>query len=317
MMDNDTGGNPGAQFDSIRQINPYGQEFWSMRELAPLLGYDRWDRVPALIERAKAACRNMGETEGDHFRTSSKMVAIGSGAQRETEDYFLSRFGCYLVAMNGDPRKAEIAAAQGYFAIQTRRMERWDELREQLGERVHLRMQLTDANKRFNALAQEAGVDTRSFGRLHDAGAHGLYGIKTVRAVKHHKGIGPHEELADRMGRAELAANLFVRTTTEEKVRNEGIHGEEEVTSAHYEVGAETRSLIARVGGTMPEDLPPEPSIRPLLDRQRREHKKAPQQTGPSLFDALPAPAPDAGDATTATQSDAPDGGFVDESPQE
>ncbi len=276
------------QFETIKQVNPYGEAYWSARELMPLLGYDRWERFADAIDRAKAACENTGEVVDDHFRGAAKMITIGKGGQREIEDYYLSRHGCYLVAMNGDPRKPEIAAAQSYFAVQTRRMEAWDALREQLHERVELRDQLADSNKHLNALAQERGVASRSFGRLQNAGYRGLYGDHMdVAAIKAHKGIGPREDLPDRMGSAELAANLFVRTQTTEKIRNEEIAGQEPVIDAHHQVGRETRELIERVGGTKPEDLQPEPSIRPLIDQRTRLRKKAlPEQAGPSLFEA-------------------------------
>lgn len=278
-----------AQFDSIRQISPYGAEYWSARDLYPLLGYDTWRRFDTAIERAKIACANMGEEVADHFAGAVKMLQIGSGAQREVDDYTLSRFGCYLTAMNGDPRKPEIANAQGYFAIQTRRMEQWDELREALAERVERRKQLTEANKRLNGTAQMHGLERHSFGRLHEAGTRGLYGGRSVHDLKTIKGIASKEEFADRMGLEELAANLFVRTQTEAKVRNEQIQGTDAIVGAHYEVGAETRTVIERIGGTMPEELPAEPSIRPVLDqRERQSKKRLPQQDGPTLFDALP-----------------------------
>lgn len=278
-----------AQFDSIRQISPYGAEYWSARDLYPLLGYDTWRRFDTAIERAKIACANMGEEVADHFAGAVKMLQIGSGAQREVDDYTLSRFGCYLTAMNGDPRKPEIANAQGYFAIQTRRMEQWDELREALAERVERRKQLTEANKRLNGTAQMHGLERHSFGRLHEAGTRGLYGGRSVHDLKTIKGIASKEEFADRMGLEELAANLFVRTQTEAKVRNEQIQGTDAIVGAHYEVGAETRTVIERIGGTMPEELPAEPSIRPVLDqRERQSKKRLRQQDGPTLFDALP-----------------------------
>ena len=214
---------PKQRFDAIRQVNPYGEEYWSARELAPLLGYKNWERVPEMIERAKAACQNAGQTVEDHIRGASKMIALGKGGQREVPDYLLSRFGCYLVAMNGDPRKPEVAAAQTYFVHQTQRMEQWGEMREQLAERVEMRQQLTDATKRLNALAQAAGVNSRSFGRLHDAGYKGLYGGMGAQAIKAYKGIPAREDLADRMGTGELAANLFVRTQTEGKIADEGL----------------------------------------------------------------------------------------------
>jgi DNA-damage-inducible protein D len=285
-MADDPGGDPQARFDSIRQVNPYGQEYWSARELAPLLGYKSWDRVPELIDRAKAVCQNTGQVAEDHIRGASKMIAIGKGAHREVPDYLLSRFGCYLVAMNGDPRKPEIAAAQAYFAVQTRRAERWDEMREALAERVHLRQELAEANKRLNAVAQAAGVNSRSFGRLHDAGYRGLYGGMGAQDIKAHKGIPPQDDLPDRMGAAELAANWFVRTQTEQKVTNEHVQGGAAVIGAHFEVGAETRALIDRLGGTRPEELPAEPSIRPLLDQQSRRRQLVPDPAQPTLLDA-------------------------------
>jgi DNA-damage-inducible protein D len=282
--------NSRASFESLKHVNPYGTEYWSARELMPLLGYKNWERVPELMERAKAACMNAGQEVEDHVRGSSKMITVGKGAQREIEDFYLSRFGCYLAAMNGDPRKPEIAAAQTYFAVQTRRAERWDELREAVDERVHLREELGEANKRLNAVAQARGVNSLSFGRLHDAGARGLYGGLNVQDVKARKGIGPREDFADRMGRAELAANYFVRTQTEEKIVNEEIQGQDAVIGAHYEVGSQTRALIDRIGSTRPEDLPTEPSIRPLLDQRARHRARLVPQDGPSLFDPLPAP---------------------------
>lgn len=286
---------PKAQFDSIRQVSPYGAEYWSARELYPILGYDTWRRFESAVERAKIACGNMGEDVSDHFASAGKMANIGAGHQRELDDYSLSRFGCYLVAMNGDPRKPEIAAAQGYFAVQTRRMEKWDELREQVEERIDLRLRLADRNKQLNALAQERGVNSRSFGRLHNAGTRGLYGGMSVAEVKAYKGIAPAEDLADRMGPAELSANDFVRTQTIEKIRAEGIRGQERVIATHHEVGDKTRALIGELGSPYPENLPPEPSLRPLLDQRERQRKHrsslAPAGT-PGLFDALPDPDP-------------------------
>jgi len=277
---------PKARFDSIRHVNPYGQEYWSARELAPLLGYTRWEHVPELVDRARAACTNAGESAEDHFRGAAKMIPTGKGARREVEDYFLSRFGSYLFAMNGDPRKVEVAAAQAYFAVQTRRAEKWDELREQIGERVHMRQELTEATKRLDAVAQAAGVNSRSFGHFHNEGYRGLYGGMDVQAIKAYKGIPVKDDLSDRMGTAELAANVFVRTQTEQKVLNTDIHGGSAVIDAHREVGAQTRALIDRLGGTMPEDLPAEPSIRPLLDQQTRRRKRVTNPAQSSLLNA-------------------------------
>jgi len=284
-MADDPRSDTSARFDSIRQVNPYGEEYWSARELAPLLGYARWEHVPDLIDRASAACTNAGEDAQDHIRGATKMVKIGSRTEREVEDYFLSRFGAYLFAMNGDPRKPEVAAAQAYFAVQTRRAEQWDAMRDALDERVHQRQQLTEANKRLNVVAQAAGVNSRSFGRLHDAGYRGLYGGRSAQEIKTYKGILAKDELPDRMGAAELAANAFVRTQTELKITNEHIQGSGAVIDAHHDVGQQTRALIERIGGTKPEDLPAEPSIRPLLDHRARQRKPLPPANQPPRLD--------------------------------
>lgn len=217
---------PEVTFDAIKRMSPYGAEYWSARELAPLLGYDTWRRFEQAIERAKTACKNVREEVADHFAGAVKGITAGKGAQMELDDYALSRFGCYLVAMNGDPRKPEIAAAQAYFAVQTQRMQRWDALRGELQERVERRRQLADANKQLNATAYAQGLTRHSFGQLHDAGIRGLYGGRATMAVKALKGIPPKEDLADHMEPAELAANLFVRTQAEQKIRSQVPYGE-------------------------------------------------------------------------------------------
>jgi DNA-damage-inducible protein D len=251
------------------------------------------ERFDDAVDRTKAACVNVGQEVAGHLPAAGRMITVGKGGKCEIRHYTLSRFGAYLVAMNGDPRKPEIAAAHMYFAVQTRRAEQWDELREALDERARLRQHLAETNKQFNATAQEHGVNSRPFGRLHDAGARGLCGDMGIQQVKADKGIGVREDLADCMGRAELIANDFVRSQTEQKIRNEQIRGQERVIAAHFEVGRETRNTIKRIGGTRPEDLPPEPSIRPLLETHTRPRKKLPALDAPTLFDAEAHPTPD------------------------
>jgi DNA-damage-inducible protein D len=281
---------PQQQFDSIRQLNPYGEEYWSARGLMPLLGYEKWERFEDVIDRARAACQNAGQRIEDHLPGGGKMITAGKGAQREIKDFYLSRFGCYLVAMNGDPRKPEIAAAQAYFAVQTRRMEMLEGLAGELSEteqRLLIRQRVISSNKKLSEAAQEAGVNRQSFGLFHDAGYRGLYGGLGVQAIKDYKGIGAREDLLDRMGRAELAANEFRITQTEDKLRREGIQGQQRAIDTHHAVGKEIRETIARLGGTPIEDLPPESSIRPLLDKRTRQQKKLPPAGAPTLFDAV------------------------------
>lgn len=260
-------------FDSIKQTNPYGVEYWSARDLMPLLGYDKWERFAGAIKRAIIACEQVGQIISDHFPGAGKMIAAGKGAQREVKDYHLSRFACYSIAQNGDPRKPEIAAAQAYFIISTRENELAHLLAEQ-EKRLHLRQQVSEHNKLLNQAASEAGVHSRSFGVFHNAGYKGLYGGLGVAEIKEHKHIEQREELLDRMGPAELAANYFRITQTEELLKKAGISEQTEAIEAHHEVGTKVRKAIADIGGSMPEDLPAEPSLKPLLEHKRKQRSK-------------------------------------------
>ncbi|MDQ2809133.1 MAG: DNA damage-inducible protein D [Chloroflexota bacterium] len=280
-------------FESLRQITPYETEYWSARALAPLLGYTRWQNFEQAINRAMTACRQIGQPVEDHFTGISKMVALGSGAQREIKDYLLSRFACYLIAQNGDPRKPQIAHAQAYFATATRQNE-LAQLYDDQQQRLRLRERVSEDNHDLAAAAAQAGVLSRNFGVFQNAGYEGLYNGQDVAALKERKGIGANENILDRMGRAELAANDFRITQTEAKLRKEGVIGQRAAMDTHYEVGRTVRRAIEEIGGTMPEDLPAEPSIAPLLNSARRRRKKLATDTpsdaaGPqqgSLWDA-------------------------------
>ncbi len=254
-------------FDSIKQMSPYGAEYWSARDLAPLLGYNKWERFEVVIQRALTACEQVGQVGQNHFPASSKMVQLGSGAKRELKDYFLSRFACYLVAQNGDPRKLEIAAAQAYFAISTRQFE-ISQLLEEQEERLKLRERVSENNKALASAASVSGVLSQNFGTFQNAGYRGLYGGLDVANIKEHKGISQREDVLDRMGRAELAANDFRITQTEERLRKEGSIGQSAAIDVHHEVGKKVRKAIADIGGTMPEELAPELSIKPLLEEK-------------------------------------------------
>lgn len=271
-------------FDSIRSISPYGAEYWSARNLAPLLGYTRWENFEVAIKRAKTACVQVGQTEEDHFRGTTKMVGTGSGAQREIKDYLLSRFACYLIAQNGDPRKPEIASAQAYFATATRQHE-IQQLFDEQQKRLQLRERVSENNRKLAEAAHQAGVLSRSFGEFQNAGYEGLYGGLDVEGIKARKGLGKGEEVLDHMGRAELAANDFRITQTEEKLRRERIVGQARAISTHHEVGKKVREAIEEIGGTMPEDLPPEPSIKPLLAEKRRQRKRLASRGSTALLD--------------------------------
>ncbi len=265
-------------FESIKQISPYGAEYWSARDLAPLLGYTKWERFEGAIKRAMTSFEQIGQIVSDHFPVAGKMVSIGSGGQRELKDYFLSRFACYLIAQNGDPRKKEIAEAQAYFAVSTRKQELAQLLEEQ-EERLKLRARVTENNKALAQAASQAGVLSQNFGVFQNAGYKGLYGELGVADIKERKQINQREDLLDRMGRAELAANDFRITQTEERLHKEGTIGQTNAMDVHHEVGTKVRKAIKDIGGTMPEDLASEPSIKPLLDAKNRKRKKLPSQS--------------------------------------
>ena len=259
-------------FDSIKQTNPYGQEYWSARDLAPLLGYNKWQRFEDAIQRAKIACEQTGNIVEDHFTASGKVITAGKGAKHEIKDYFLSRFGCYLIAQNGDPRKPEIAAAQVYFAVSTRAFE-MHQLRKEQEERLEMRLKVSESYKQLAKAAQGAGVQSERFGIFVDAGYLGLH-RHSLEELKERKGVPADEEYLDRIGRQELSAIDFKNTQTEGKLIQEHVAGEDDAVQTHYFVGDQVRKAIEAIKGPMPEDLPTAPSIRALLGEKRRKRKK-------------------------------------------
>jgi DNA-damage-inducible protein D len=201
------------------------------------------------------SCQQTGNTPAHHFAGAGKMVELGSGSQREVDDYHLSRFACYLIAMNGDPRKQEIAQAQKYFTIQTRRQELSDQLAADV-ERLELRKQTAEEFKALSGAAQQAGVQNKMFGVFHDAGYKGLYGGLGNEDIKARKGIPAKESLMDRMNATELAANQFRMTQARDKLAREGIRNQHQAIQAHEQVGKEVRAAIKRIGGDLPETIP-------------------------------------------------------------
>ena len=255
-------------FENLKHINEYGQEFWYARELQPALEYSQWRYLKEAIERAKTACSNSGQNITDHFAEVRKMVEIGSNAKREIEDIALSRYACYLIVMNGDPRKEIIAIGQTYFAVKTRQhelIEDYDRLSEEQ-KRLAIRNEMKRHNSALANAAQEAGVKQPfDFAIFQNYGYMGLYNGMKAQDIKARKGLKKNQDILDYMGSTELAANLFRATQTEEKLRREHIQGKSEANKTHYEVGKKVRQTIKELGGTMPEDLPtPEKSVRQI-----------------------------------------------------
>ena len=267
-----------ATFENIKHTNEYGQEFWYARELQQALEYSQWRRFEETIERAKTACLQSGNSIEDHFADVGKMVAIGSGAQREIDDIILSRYACYLIVMNGDPRKQIIAVGQTYFAVKTRQQElvdNYDQLTEDQ-KRIAIRDEIKRHNKSLAEAAQMAGVETSlDYATFQNYGYMGLYGGLTAQGIKQRKGLKKSQDILDHMGSTELAANLFRATQTDEKLRRENVQGKQAANLTHYEVGARVRQTIADLGGTMPEDLPtPEKSVKQIAREQEKRLKK-------------------------------------------
>lgn len=266
-------------FESIKHINEYGEEYWLARELQPVLEYSQWRRFSDAIERAKLACKNSGFAIEDHFADVGKMVDIGSGAEREIDDVTLSRYACYLIVMNGDPRKEVIAVGQTYFAVKTRQQELIDNY-EQLSEdqkRLAIRNEMITHNKSLAEAAQMAGIeDPRDYAIFQNKGYQGLYGGLGAKEIHARKGLKKSQKILDHMGSTELAANLFRATQTDEKLRRENIQGKQVAYDTHYEVGKKVRQTIKELGGTMPEDLPtPQKSIAQIEREQEKRKLKS------------------------------------------
>ena len=266
-------------FESIKHVNEYGEEYWLARELQLVLEYAQWRRFSDAIERAKLACKNSGFAVEDHFADIGKMVDIGSGAERQIDDVMLSRYACYLIVMNGDPRKEVISIGQSYFAVKTRQQELIDNY-EQMSEdqkRLAIRNEMIAHNKSLAEAAQMAGIeDQREYAIFQNKGYQGLYGGLGAKEIHARKGLKKSQKILDHMGSTELAANLFRATQTDEKLRRENIQRKQVAYDTHYEVGKKVRQTIKELGGTMPEDLPtPQKSIA-QIEREQEKRKLKP-----------------------------------------
>jgi len=261
-------------FEEIKHVTEDGIEFWYARELQVVLEYTQWRNLESVIDKAKTACKNSGNDISDHFADVSKMVDIGSGAERKVEDIQLSRYACYLIVQNGDPRKEIIALGQTYFAVKTRQqelIEGYDRLSDEQ-KRLAIRNEMISHNKSLAEAAQQAGIESQQdYAIFQNKGYQGLYGGLGAKEIHSKKGLKKSQKILDHMGSTELAANLFRATQTDDKLRREGIKGKEQANETHYEVGKKVRQTIEELGGTMPENLPtPDKGIKQI----EKEHEK-------------------------------------------
>jgi DNA-damage-inducible protein D len=267
-----TPGTP-SPFEQIRRVNDAGNEYWSSRDFARVLGYVNYRHFLAVIEKARTACFNSGQRVDDHFVGIDQMVEIGSGAQRAIPTVLMSRYACYLVIQNADPAKEIVALGQTYFAVQTRRQELSDQDIED-SRRLLLRNELKKHNVQLADAAKQCGViEPMDYAIFQNHGYMGLYGGLNAQDIHRHKGLKKGQQILDHMGSTELAANLFRATQAEEKLRREKITGKDKANAAHREVGAKVRQTIKELGGTMPEALPPADSIKKLESQQKRLRK--------------------------------------------
>ncbi len=272
-------------FEDAAQINKDGIEFWTARSLQKLLQYSDYRNFINIIDKAKTACVNSGQRVDDHFVDVTDMIEIGKGAVREIDDVYISRYGCYLIAQNGDPKKKPVAFAQTYFAIQARRQEIADDTAthySRLSEdqkRLLLRDEIQAHNKYLASAAKDAGVvDPIDYAVFQTHGYQGLYGGLDRAGIQRRKGLAASQPILDHMGSTELAANLFRATQTEEKLRREGIKGKNAANQAHHDVGQTVRKAIAEIGGTMPENLPAAEDIAKVSRRLKKGITSAPKK---------------------------------------
>lgn len=254
------------KFESIKHFDEFGNEYWEARELMPLLEYSKWENFHKVIKRAIIACETSNNNVCDHFPEFRKTIAMPKGASKEITDYYLSRYACYLIVQNANPRKRSVALGQTYFAIQTRKQEITELEYSKLSEdekRLYTRILVNNKNKYLFRTAKEAGVV--NFGKFNNFGYKGLYNGETAKQIAKRKNIKESEDILDYMGSEELGANLFRITQTEAKLKKDKVDNEEDACITHYKVGKTVRKAIQELGGNMPETLStPEKSIKEL-----------------------------------------------------
>lgn len=258
--------------EDSKTVLPTGVEIWNARTLYKILGYQDWTNFRGVIQKAIMACDNSGVFSTHHFREFTDMIEVGKGANRKIENWHLSRYACYLIAMNGESDKPEVATAQSYFAAQTLRAEAEQALTDEQ-RRIMLRDRVKGANKKLGGAAKDAGVRSSMFGVFQDEGYKGLYGGRGAREIKAMKNIDKSDDLLDCIGRAELAMHEFRITQTEEKLRVDEIKGEQKAIDTHHAVGRTVREAVKRIGGKLPEHHAAEPSVKKLMSAAKKKQK--------------------------------------------
>ena len=267
------------QFDLVIHSDETAKiEFWYARDLMPLLGYERWENFDKAVNRAMDSCETSGIEVSDHFREVTKMVALGSGSKRNIKDYMLTRYACYLIAQNGDPKKEEIAFAQSYFAVQTRKQELIEE-RISLIERTEARGRLRESEKRLSQNIYERGVDDAGFGRIRSRGDRALFGGYTTQEMKERLGVKDNRPLADFLPTLSIAAKNLAAEMTNYNVEEKDLQGEPAITGEHVQNNRSVRDMLGQ-RGIKPEDLPPAEDIKKLERRVKSQEKKLAAQSG-------------------------------------